>query len=262
MPVPWTLERSTPSSEACICTAGEKRCSRLSSVAGEVGAGCGAGACVGTAFGAASAFAAGEGAGVATAAAGAGASGVAVTLPSTPTSTTAISAPACTVSPSLARISRRMPETGAGTSALTLSVSTSSIGSNSTTLSPGLTSHFEMVPSCTDSPSCGITTRVVLPAISVSRELLQHTGDLVRCGHEELFHGDRIRHRRYVEPSKALDRRVEPAPRLVCDQRSNLRPDRAAEVVFVQHQALSCLSPGGDDRLPVDRIDRAQAEHL
>src|SRR6266542_3678167 len=101
--------------------------------------------------------------------AGAGASGVAVTAPSTPTSTTAISAPACTVSPSLARISRRMPDTGAGTSALTLSVSTSSMGSNSTTLSPGLTSHFEIVPSCTDSPSCGMTTRVVLPAISKPR---------------------------------------------------------------------------------------------
>src|SRR5216683_2332388 len=55
-----------------------------------------------------------------------------------------------------------MPVTGAGTSALTLSVSTSSIGSNSTTLSPGLTSHLEIVPSWTDSPSCGITTRVVL----------------------------------------------------------------------------------------------------
>src|SRR5467141_2004656 len=55
-----------------------------------------------------------------------------------------------------------MPVTGAGTSALTLSVSTSSIGSNSTTLSPGLTSHLEIVPSCTDSPSWGITTRVVV----------------------------------------------------------------------------------------------------
>src|SRR5436853_2462427 len=155
---------------------------------------------------------------------GAGASGVAVTAPS-PVSTTAISAPACTVSPSLARISRRMPVTGAGTSALTLSVSTSSIGSNSTTLSPGLTSHFEMVPSCTDSPSCGITTRVVLPAISVSRELLQRSCDLVRRGHEELFHRDRIRHRRYVKPAETLDRRVEPAPCLVGDQRRDLRPD-------------------------------------
>src|SRR5438094_3038065 len=254
-PEPRIPDRSTFSSSATICTAGEYRCSPDSKTSGAAGAGGGAGA-----GGAAAAACAGLSA--ATFGAGAGASGVAVTFPSPPSSTTAISAPAWTVWPSLARISLRMPVTGAGTSALTLSVSTSSIGSNSTTLSPGLTSHFEMVPSCTDSPSCGITTRVVLPAISVRCELLQHTGDLVRCGHEELFHGDRIRHRRYVEPSKALDRRVEPAPRLVCDQRHNLRPDRDAEVVLVQHQALACLSRGGDDRLPVERIDRAQVDDL
>src|SRR5947209_19802247 len=137
---------------------------------------------------------------------GAGASDVAVTAPS-PVSTTAISAPACTVSPSLARISRRVPVTGAGTSALTLSVSTSSIGSNSTTLSPGLTSHLEIVPSCTDSPSWGITTRVVfainLPSgtlptggegsgvgagSSESRQFLQGFSDLLGGGHERLLH--------------------------------------------------------------------------
>ena len=109
-----------------------------------------------------------SGEGVSVLGAGAGASGVAVT-PSAPISTTAISAPAWTVSPSFARISRRIPDTGAGTSALTLSVSTSSIGSNSTTLSPGLSSHLEIVPSWTDSPSCGMTTRVVV-AISTRRD--------------------------------------------------------------------------------------------
>jgi hypothetical protein len=81
----------------------------------------------------------------------------------------AIIASACTVCPSLARISFSTPVTGAGTSALTLSVSTSSMGSNSTTWSPGLTSHLEMVPSCTDSPSCGITTRVVPMAQKAAR---------------------------------------------------------------------------------------------
>src|SRR5438105_8818956 len=134
-----------------------------------------------------------------------GASGVAVTLPSPPVSTTAISAPACTVSPSLARISRRIPDTGAGTSALTLSVSTSSIGSNSMIWSPGLTSHFEMVPSWTDSPSCGMTTRVVLPATSVRREVLQDLGDLVGRRHEVFLHRDGVRHGRYIEPAYPLD---------------------------------------------------------
>src|SRR5947209_18210214 len=168
---------------------------------------------------------------------GAGASDVAVTAPS-PVSTTAISAPACTVSPSLARISLRIPVTGAGTSALTLSVSTSSIGSNSTTLSPGFTSHLEIVPSCTDSPSWGITTRVVattsgtLPTggegsgvgreSSVGRQFLQSLRDFLGGRHERLLHGGRVRHRGHIEPTESLHRRVEPAPRLVGDQRHHL----------------------------------------
>ena len=164
-PEPVTFDRSTFSSEAAICTPGEKRCSPVSCVgpsAGFAGTSPRVGSTGSGAFAGSSATF-----GVATAGAGAGDSGVAVTAPS-PVSTTAISAPAWTVSPSLARISRRMPETGAGTSALTLSVSTSSIGSNSTTLSPGFTSQREIVPSWTDSPSCGITTRVVF-AISKPR---------------------------------------------------------------------------------------------
>src|SRR5581483_6848480 len=104
------------------------------------------------------------------------------------TSTTAISAPACTVSPSLARISLRTPVTGDGTSALTLSVSTSSIGSNSTTLPPGSTSHFEIVPSWTDSPSCGIVTRVVaIDAPLELRQRLELAVDLLGVGHEEIL---------------------------------------------------------------------------
>src|SRR5260370_13915563 len=156
MPVVGTFDRSTPSSPASMWTAGEYRCSPPSRTGAWEGAGGGGGGAVAEAtFGAASAFAT----------EGAGASAVAVTAPSAPTSTTAISAPACTVWPSLARISFSTPLTGDGTSALTLSVSTSSIGSNSTTLSPGFTSQREMVPSWTDSPSCGMTTRVVFPAI-------------------------------------------------------------------------------------------------
>src|SRR5438094_9562591 len=230
-PEPWIPDRSTFSSSATICTAGEYRCSPDSKTSGAAGAGGGAGA-------GGAAAAAGAGLSAATFGAGAGASGVAVTFPSPPSSTTAISAPAWTVWPSLARISLRMPVTGAGTSALTLSVSTSSIGSNSTTLSPGFTSHLEIVPSCTDSPSCGITTRVVattsgtLPTggegsgvgreSSVGRQFLQSLRDLVGGRHEGLLHGGRVRHRGHIEPAESLHRRVEPAPRLVGDQRHHL----------------------------------------
>src|SRR2546425_1362598 len=155
-----------------------------------------------------------------------------------------------------------MPDTGAGTSALTLSVSTSSIGSNSTTLSPGFTSQREMVPSWTDSPSCGITTRFVLPAMSVCRQVLQDFGDLVRRRHEVLLHRHGVRHRRYVKPAESLDRGVEPAPRLVGNERRDLRSNRDAEIVLVQHKALSSFSRGRDDRVLVERIDRAKVDDL
>src|SRR5712692_6988737 len=154
-----------------------------------------------------------------------------------------------------------MPVTGAGTSALTLSVSTSSIGSNSTTLSPGLTSHLEIVPSCTDSPSCGITTRVVV-AISVRCELLQCTRDLFGSRHERLLHRGRVGHGGHIEPAESLHRRVEPAPRLVGDERRDLRPDRDAEVVFVKDEALAGLPRRSDDRLLVQRVDRAKVDDL
>src|SRR6266436_254831 len=130
-----------------------------------------------------------------------------------------------------------MPVTGAGTSALTLSVSTSSIGSNSMTLSPGLTSHFEIVPSCTDSPSWGITTRVVvainLPSgtlptggegsgvgaeSSESRQFLQGFGDLCGGRHERLLHRGRVRHGGHVEPAEPLHGCVKPSPRLIGDK--------------------------------------------
>src|SRR5712692_7181144 len=265
MPLPVTCERSTLSSEPSISTAGEKRCSPDSSSGDGVDASgaAGAGGDVTGPTGAA-----GSGAkvlGRAGAAAGDGAAPA--TSPSAPSSTTAISAPACTVWPSLARISRRMPVTGAGTSALTLSVSTSSMGSNSTTLSPGLTSHFEMVPSWTDSPSCGITTRVILGILmassgpsplagrgkglgtwrsqsgsSVGRQLSQRLGDLLGVGHEEVLHRGCVRYGGNVQAAESLHRRVQPAPRLVGDQRRHLGTDGDAEVVLVQHQAPARLA--------------------
>ena len=57
-----------------------------------------------------------------------------------------------------------VPATSAGTSALTLSVTTSKSGSYCSTLSPSFTSQRSMVPSVTDSPSCGI---LIVVAISL-----------------------------------------------------------------------------------------------
>ncbi len=51
-----------------------------------------------------------------------------------------------------------MPSNGDGTSAFTLSVTTSTSGSYLSTWSPGCLSHFPIVPSATLSPSWGIVT--------------------------------------------------------------------------------------------------------
>src|SRR5215831_609421 len=71
-------------------------------------------------------------------------------------------APTGTLAPSWARISPRVPATGAGTSRVTLSVSSSATGSSSATASPGRFSHFETVASVIDSPSGGTLISVAI----------------------------------------------------------------------------------------------------
>ena len=65
------------------------------------------------------------------------------------------SAPTATVSPSFAAMSDRTPAAGAGTSIVTLSVSSSTSGSSTATASPGCLNHLPMVASVTNSPSVG-----------------------------------------------------------------------------------------------------------
>src|SRR6266705_105095 len=81
--------------------------------------------------------------------------------PSVPTAISASAAPTATVFPASARIFTRVPLAGAGTSASTLSVVTSTSPSPSRTWSPGCFSHLAMVPSVTDSPISGRVTCMV-----------------------------------------------------------------------------------------------------
>ncbi len=64
--------------------------------------------------------------------------------------------PTCTVSSGSTRMRTRVPEAGDGTSASTLSVDTSTIGSSAATVSPTCLSHSSTVPSVTDSPIAGM----------------------------------------------------------------------------------------------------------
>src|SRR6478735_10119450 len=71
------------------------------------------------------------------------------------------SAPTATVSPSFAVISPSVPADGAGTSIVTLSVSSSTSGSSTATASPAFLNQRPMVASVTDSPSVGTRISVI-----------------------------------------------------------------------------------------------------
>jgi hypothetical protein len=117
------------------------------------------GASAATAFGAAVGAATGAAAGAA-ALAGAAAAGLAP--PAAPSLICPSSAPTATVSPSLAAISPSTPADGAGTSMVTLSVSSSTNGSSTATASPAFLNQRPMVASVTDSPSVGTRISVIV----------------------------------------------------------------------------------------------------
>jgi len=101
------------------------------------------------------------GAGAAADLAGAAATGFAATAAAPPSLICPSKAPTATVSPSLAMISPSVPAEGAGTSMVTLSVSSSTNGSSTATASPAFLNQRPMVASVTDSPSVGTRISVI-----------------------------------------------------------------------------------------------------
>src|SRR5437588_7673391 len=85
----------------------------------------------------------------------------------------ATTAPTGATSPAPTRISASVPAAIAGTSIDTLSVSISNRLSPGCTASPALTNHFEILPSATVSPSCGIRTSMVPPQSPIHRNVLR-----------------------------------------------------------------------------------------
>jgi hypothetical protein len=140
LPEPGTVVASTPLSADSLRTDGASG----ASAGGAFAAGAGAGAVA----------AAGAAAGLAGAAAGLAAAAPSVICPS--------SAPTATVSPSLAMISPSVPADGAGTSIVTLSVSSSTSGSSTATASPAFLNQRPIVASVTDSPSVGTRISVMV----------------------------------------------------------------------------------------------------
>src|SRR3954462_8938237 len=109
---------------------------------------------------------AGGGGGAGAAEALAGAAGLAA-APAAPSLICPSSAPTATVSPSLATISPSVPADGAGTSIVTLSVSSSTNGSSTATASPAFLNQRPIVASVTDSPSVGTRISVMICFLDV-----------------------------------------------------------------------------------------------
>src|SRR5437899_8869558 len=113
---------------------------------------------IGAAAAAAGAAAGGGGA------AGAALAGAAAGLEAAPAAPSLIcpsNAPTATVSPSLATMSPSVPADGAGTSMVTLSVSSSTSGSSTATASPAFLNQRPIVASVTDLPSVGTRMSVM-----------------------------------------------------------------------------------------------------
>src|SRR5918994_7914679 len=167
VPVPEISEMSTSCSSASRLTTGEERCNLNVSASSTVPrplpplsrawatARCFSPSCT---AGCASVSAAGNSSVGPSAAASS--RGLASTGPDSSPSvaTSRISVPTSTVVPSETRSFSILPATGEGSSAFTLSVSTSARGSSFSTSSPSALSQRVMVPSVTLSPSCGIVT--------------------------------------------------------------------------------------------------------
>src|SRR5271154_4271914 len=146
LPEPGTVAASMPLSAEILRTDGASG----ASVGGALAAAAAAtGAAVTAAGGGGLAALAGAAAGLAAA-------------PAAPSLICPSKAPTATVSPSLAVISPSTPAEGAGTSMVTLSVSSSTSGSSTATASPAFLNQRPMVASVTDSPSVGTRISVMV----------------------------------------------------------------------------------------------------
>src|SRR5262245_1368853 len=164
-PEPTTSAALSPSSAMILRAAGAGGMapSPTGSAAGDGLGAAGAAGC------AADFCACGAGAGVGPAAA----LGVAASARAGPLSMAPSTAPTATVPPCGTLISVRTPAEGAGTSTVTLSVSSSTIGSSAATASPCCLNHCPTVASVTDSPSAGTLISMGMAHTSGRQSLLE-----------------------------------------------------------------------------------------
>src|SRR5215213_9472500 len=170
----------------------------------------------------------------------------------------AITVPTSTVVPTSTRISRTRPLAGDSTSVSILSVEIEAMISSASTQSPTSFFHSTTVPSATDTPIWGIATSTV---VSVLEELTARLLDVVDLGEHRLLERGRERDR-HVGRRDAHDRPVQVLPAALGDQGGDLGARGAGLVGLVDDHDLGGLADRREDRLLVERDERAQVEHL
>ena len=172
------------------------------------------------------------------------------------------SAPTATVSPSLAAISPSTPADGAGTSMVTLSVSSSTSGSSTATASPAFLNQRPMVASVTDSPSVGTRISVMVfflnnLAVSNSKAVIARLArDCARAG-DPVRRGGRDRIQRRGVLDAPLARGMTNGDFLV----QRLIQHRLELRLVLRHQTGGGCGRGGAARVtrtPVRRMDLVQ----
>src|SRR4051795_5432424 len=176
-------------------------------------------------------------------------------LPAAP-SIRASTVPTSTVWPTSTRISTTVPSPGDSTSVSILSVEIPQMISSRSTRSPTRFFHSTTVPSETLTPIWGMTTSIS----SVLEEVTARLLDAVDGRQERLLERRRERDR-HVGRRDADDRPVEVLEALLGDQRGDLRAGGARRVGLVDDHHLRAAPHRLEDRLLVERHERAQVEH-
>src|SRR4029078_4383280 len=170
----------------------------------------------------------------------------------------AITVPTSTVSPTPTMISATRPLAGDSTSVSILSVEIAAMISSASIQSPTCFFHSTTVPSATDTPIWGIVTSIRVSILEELTARLPHVVDLREHGLLQR-RGERDRH---VRRGDADDGAVQVLPRALGDQRRPRRARRARLVGLVDDHDLARLADALEDRLLVERDQRAQVEHL
>src|SRR5271168_1694039 len=116
-----------------------------------------------------------------------------------------------------------------------------------------------MVPSTTLSPIWGICTSTAIG--SIRYEVADRVDDLVGVRENRLLQRRRKRRMR-IHRGDATNRRVEVFEGMFPDNRRNLAADSASQAILMNDQHLAGFFRGLEDRLAIERKQRAQVEDL